>query len=57
MDSKASVQSTVLLYIILMVIAIILVIVLLQFFTPYKFSTFIESLFSAGNSVNGGGYA
>jgi TRAP-type C4-dicarboxylate transport system permease small subunit len=56
MDKKGSIQSSVLLYIILMVIAVILIIIFLQFFTPYKFSTFIESLFSGGTSIKGGNY-
>lgn len=54
MDNKASIQSSVLLYIILLIVAILIVIIFLQFFTPFKFSNFIESLFSAGTSLNGG---
>ncbi len=56
MDGKGAIQGTVLLYIILVVVVVLIIIIFLQFFTPYKFSNLIESLFSAGSSINGGNY-
>ncbi|MCL4400854.1 hypothetical protein M1316_02690 [Candidatus Parvarchaeota archaeon] len=54
MDKRASIEGSILLYIILLVIVIVIIIIFLQFFTPFKFSSFIEAFFSSGTSINGG---
>ncbi len=57
MDRKGAIEGRVLVYIIIIIVGIILVIVFLELFTPYKISSWIDSLISAGGSYNGGNYA
>lgn len=52
MDSKASVEGGILIYILLAIAGIIIIIIVLQLFTPYKFTNLINIFINSSGSIN-----
>ncbi len=52
MDSKASVEGALLMYILLAIAGIIIVIIILQIFTPYKISGLINVFMNSSASIH-----
>lgn len=53
MDKKGSIQGTVLLYVVLMIVVAMIILIVLQFFTPYKFSNYVDSFIKAVLGIGG----
>ena len=57
MDKRGAIEGSIFIYIILLIVAILLIIIVLEFFTPYKISNFINSFIAAGSHIGGNKYA